>query len=80
MTDRVFSLTVMLNREMRVDDVEHLVDAISMMRGVMKVEKGPVADLDHHYAKEHVSRELKKKVLAALDPDLFDLIEKNKLT
>lgn len=38
MTDRVKALTVLLDSAYRDDDVQHLVNAISMMRGVAKVE------------------------------------------
>lgn len=38
MTDRVQALTVILDKPMRDDDVEHLVNAIRMMRNVKSVE------------------------------------------
>jgi hypothetical protein len=40
MTDRVQSLTVFLEGDFRDDDVQILVDAISLMRGVARVDLG----------------------------------------
>lgn len=39
MTDRVSGLTVVLDRDYRIDDVETIINAIQMIRGVVKVEK-----------------------------------------
>jgi hypothetical protein len=45
MTDRVNTLTVILDREMRGDDVEAVKKALRMVRFVAKVENGPVNDM-----------------------------------
>ena len=37
MTDRAHALTVTLIRDIRVDDVEHIMGAIGMLKGVLKV-------------------------------------------
>ena len=38
MTDRINGFTVILDREMRIDDVEELFQAIRLIRGVQRVE------------------------------------------
>ena len=46
MTDRINVLTVALERDIRDDDIQPLIDAISQLRGVLKVEthvKDPMA-------------------------------------
>jgi hypothetical protein len=73
MTDRIATLTVVLEREYREDDVQQIVDAIQMTRGVMKVELGPVADMNHYMAKTNIVYAIRKKLLEVLDPKTLDL-------
>lgn len=68
MTDRVATLTVVLDREYRTDDVQMIVDAVKMVKGVQTVELGPVADMNHYMAKEQVVWAIRKKLLEVLDP------------
>lgn len=42
MTDRVMALTVLLDRDMREDDVQALIDAIGLLAHVKRVEKAIV--------------------------------------
>lgn len=42
MTDRVNTLTVVLEHPVRTDDVEEIIAAIRMVRGVLSVEMGEV--------------------------------------
>ena len=44
MTDRINTITVVLEKPTRDDDAEMLMSAIRTMRGVLKVELGPVED------------------------------------
>lgn len=67
MTDRIFSLTVILDREYRDDDVEAIADAVRMVRGVASVENGPVADVSHHMNKQTIFYEVQALLLKALD-------------
>jgi len=67
MTDRVHALTVMLEKEYREDDVEALVEAIKIMRGVLKVELR-VADIDFYTAREQAKHELQQQLRAVLWP------------
>jgi hypothetical protein len=71
MTDRVVSLTVILDQEYRVDDVERLVEAIQMIRGVAHVEKGPVASVDTWFALTNVRQELLPKIIDLFNYDKF---------
>ena len=45
MTDRVRTLTVVLDQDMRVDDVEIVTSAISMIRHVQSVTTGTPVDM-----------------------------------
>lgn len=80
MTDRVASLTVTLKKDMRVDDVEDLKKAISMIRNVASVENGLIPDISFHMARERAAHELREKLFQVLDPALWGDIEKAKLT
>lgn len=68
MTDRIATLTVILDREYRDDDVQHIVDAIQMTKGVLKVELGEVVDANHYMNKELIVLAIKRQLLEALDP------------
>lgn len=46
MTDRIRTLTVILDRDMRDDDVEHVKNAISMVKLVVDVQNGDVVNSD----------------------------------
>lgn len=70
MTDRVNRLYVALERDIREDDVEALVDAIRMMRGVMGVETH-VTDEADWVADERARREVRDKIQAILWPKIL---------
>jgi hypothetical protein len=61
MTDRVHSLTVVLEEDMRVDDCEDLMNAICMLKNVVSVTTH-VTDVDDHMAIHRVKHEFKKKL------------------
>ena len=69
MTDRVHSLTVVLEENTRVDDVEPLIIAIKMMKGVISVT-GNVADIESHIAEERARQKLGSKILEVIYPTL----------
>lgn len=69
MTDRVHALTVILEREYRVDDVETIVNAIKMVRGVLKVEEH-ITDPDFYAAREQAKYELQQELRDVLWPRL----------
>ena len=67
MTDRVATLVVVLEKEIRDDDVEALRKALSGFRGVLEVQLGDVATYDNFYAaKEQARREIRKQLWEAL--------------
>lgn len=66
MTDRIKTLTVLLNEPMRDDDVEALVNAILMMRNVKAVNTHVHTGADQ-LAEIHVKFDLRGKVLSAVD-------------
>jgi hypothetical protein len=67
MTDRFHSLTVVLEQDMRDDDAQAIINAISQMRNVLSVN-GNVADLESHVAYSRARQELGGKLFAILYP------------
>lgn len=61
MTDRYNALTVVLDRDIREDDAEQLINAIRMLRGVLTVDPH-VANIGDHVASMRVKRELTEKL------------------
>lgn len=68
MTDRFFSLTVALEKDIREDDAEHIIKAISMIKGVLEV-KGNVSDFSTWTAQERVRREFGNELWKILYPE-----------
>ena len=66
MTDRLNSLTVVLDHDYRDDDAESLILAIMQFRGVLAV-KGNVADIASHTAEIRVKTELRKALFKLLE-------------
>ena len=62
MTDRVNALVVTLDRDIRIDDVQHLVDAIRMLRGVMSVDEN-ITDISDHVAEMRAKTEMNNKLM-----------------
>jgi hypothetical protein len=67
MTDRVKALTVFLEQDKRIDDIEGLVDAIRHMRGVLDVSV-EVSDINAALYERRAKNELR--------PHVLDLLEK----
>ena len=68
MADRIKALTVTLERDIRVDDVEPLIAAITQLRGVANV-MAEVANIDTHVAEVRVRQELGQKIMKIIYPD-----------
>lgn len=69
MTDRVRTLTVLLDKDWRDDDVQHVIDAIRMVRGVADVQ--PTVETAEKQmavwkAKDELRREILQKVVELL--------------
>ena len=60
MTDRVKGCIVTFNRDIRVDDVECIVEAIKMIKGVSSVNLS-VTNIDDHMNRHRVMSEVKSK-------------------
>lgn len=65
MTDRYNALTVVLDRDIREDDAEMLINAIRMLRGVLTVDPH-VADIGDHVAAARVKRDLTEKLYTVM--------------
>ena len=68
MTDRIQHLTVILSDDFRDDDVEHIVNAIKMIKCVRKVELGAPVDCCDHMARQRVYWEMREKLLEIFTP------------
>lgn len=66
MSDRIKGLVITLDHDYRDDDVETIVNAIMMIKGVLNVEKR-VTSIDDHMNRERVVNALRRRVC-----DLFD--------
>ena len=68
MTDRHRSVTVLLDSDMRSDDLESVLSAIRRIRGVESVEPGPVVDIMMYLATESARASLRRQLLEILLP------------
>ena len=65
MTDRVNSLTVVLEEDMRIDDVQSLIEAIRHFRNVLSVDVN-ISNIETHIAKSRAKHELQMKLWETL--------------
>lgn len=68
MTDRVSALTVVLEHDIRVDDIEPLLTAIRQLRGVLSVRTEVISGLDIHIAESRVRTRVIKGIFDLVDP------------
>ena len=68
MTDRLHSLTVVLEKDIREDDAQVLIVAIRQLRGILSVS-GNVSDVVSHVAAERARYELRERLYQALSPE-----------
>lgn len=68
MTDRIKALTVVLEEDYRDDDVENIITAILMVRGVLDVTDRYIDSIEDHIAYSRVRRELGEKLIRVLYP------------
>lgn len=68
MTTKFNSFTVVLENDIREDDAEALLSAISQLRGVISVS-GNVSDPSLYVAQSRARYELERKLLAVLKPE-----------
>jgi hypothetical protein len=67
MTDRIRSLTIVLDRDYRADDVETVMHAIHMIKGVHSVSIGEPVSLKDHINREAVRKELQATLFQAIN-------------
>ena len=67
MTDRLNSLTIVLAEDVREDDAETIIKAISMIKGVLSVTPHVVSYADH-IAQHRVRHDLGQKLWSVLYP------------
>lgn len=67
MTDRLYAVTVLFDRDIREDDAQQIIDAISMIKGVSKVGKH-VTNVELWAATERARMELTSKLWEVLHP------------
>lgn len=65
MTDRINFLTVVLEKDIRVDDCQPLIAAIQMMKGVLNVNANVVNNMDW-LSESRAKHELTRKIYEAL--------------
>ena len=68
MTDRVYGLQVALDKDVRIDDVQGIIDAIKKIRGVCDVA-ADIAEPILWTAQTRARQELLEKILDLLIPD-----------
>jgi len=66
MTDRISSFVVVLAEDMRVDEIKHVLNAIGMVKGVIKVTPN-VAKHEDVVAHARIARGLKDELHKAID-------------
>ena len=65
MTERVHSITITLDKDIRIDDAESLLSACRAFRGVVSVTPN-VADMVSCVAEDRARHDLTTRILAAL--------------
>ena len=60
MTDRVKGFTVTLEKDIRIDDVEFILNAVKMIKGIAHVEPS-ISTSDDHFARQRVKMEMREK-------------------
>ena len=67
MSDRVHSITVVLEKDIRSDDAEWVINAIKMIRGVLSVTPS-VSSIETHMAEERARHALGQQLIAIIYP------------
>ena len=68
MTDRINAITLVLEKDTRVDDAENIMLAVRMLKGVVSAE-GNVTDINDYVAQSRARYEIGQKVIKAVYPD-----------
>ncbi len=65
MSDRINTITVVLQKDVRDDDCEHICNALAMVKGVLSV-KPHVADSDSYMAEARANAKYVERILKAI--------------
>ena len=76
MTDRVKGLYVALDKDYRDDDVQVLIAAIKMLRGVADVETN-VVDINDYYNRAQIRDQLRSDLFAVISDMILLLLRVN---
>lgn len=68
MTDRAGSLTVVLEKNYRVDDLEALMNAINLFPGVLEVVPEIAENISEYIIEQRVRRELHEQLFNVIYP------------
>jgi hypothetical protein len=68
MTDRYNAIVVVLENDIRDDDAEPILDAIRMIKGVIRVTPN-VSDIDNHIAYQKAEYHLRGRLWDALNSE-----------
>lgn len=68
MTDRIHSITVVLEKDIREDDAECILNAIRMIKHVLTA-KGNVSDFESRMAEDRARSKIHKQVFNAIYPE-----------
>lgn len=66
MTDRIESLTVVLEEDLRDDDAREIADAIAKLRGVQIVTLGKPVDMNVHVERARLRRSLGATIVSLM--------------
>lgn len=69
MTDRVKGFTVTLEKDIRIDDVEVIMQAIRMIRGIADVEPS-ISTSEDHMNRQRIKYELRDKFYKFITDEL----------
>jgi cell division protein FtsX len=69
LTDRIQSLTVVLEEDLRDDDAQEIADAIAKLRGVQIVTLGAPVDFTVHVERQRLRRSMGAAIIALLNGD-----------
>jgi hypothetical protein len=69
MTDRVKGFTVTLEKDIRIDDVEVIMQAIRMIRGIADVEPS-ISTSEDHMNRQRIKYELRDKFYKFMNNEL----------
>lgn len=69
MTDRIKGFVVTLDSDMRIDDIDQILNAIKMIKGICSVEPS-VSNFDDTMNRERIKSELRGKFIEFLKENL----------